>query len=54
MFEIRGLKMILDWLKELPPNRKYIPTDIPDYMGLINEVRVSFLDALCNDCDCLL
>jgi hypothetical protein len=39
-YEVAGLKALVQWLHDLPPNKKYIPKDIPDPIGLLRDVRV--------------
>ena len=40
-YELEGLAVIIQWLEELPPNKKRVPADIPDPDGLLRDAKVS-------------
>ena len=40
-WELKGLKVLIEWLDALPPSKKSVPKDIQDPSGLIAEMRVS-------------
>jgi hypothetical protein len=39
-FELRGLSILVEWLKLLPPTKKLVPNDIADPDGLLLDARV--------------
>ncbi|XP_064619317.1 lysine-specific demethylase 2B-like isoform X2 [Lineus longissimus] len=43
-YEVAGLKALVQWLHDLPPNKKCIPKDIPDPIGLLRDVRKLLAD----------
>ena len=45
-YELRGLKAIVDWLQDLPKNKKFVPKDIVDPQALLQDAKVGTRHAL--------
>ena len=39
-WELKGLRVLVKWLEEMPPNKRVLPKDLQDYEPLLRDVKV--------------